>query len=143
MQNSLTNWNPWKELDQIQREMGRLFGRRMAQPSPLGYPAVNLWADDRSVVLTADVPGLEPEQLDVTINRNTVILSASPETEKRKEGETYYRRERPSASFMRTVDLPVEVDPNSAEADYSKGVLTLRMSRPVAHQPKKVAVRTV
>jgi HSP20 family protein len=124
--------------------MGRLFGRRLSRPSaPAGYPAVNLWADERSVVLTAEVPGFTPEQLDVTINKNTIVISGTRDSGKPKEGETYYRKERPSASFTRTLELPIEIDPNSAEADYSKGVLTLRLSRPAAHLPKKVTVKSV
>jgi len=144
MQNLTNPWNPWQELDQIQKDMSRLFGRRIARPSvPVGYPAVNLWADDRSLVLTAEVPGLNPDQLDITVNRNTIILSGMRETERPKEGETHFRKERPSASFTRTLELPIEVDPDSAEADYSLGVLTLRVSRPAAHQPKKVTVKAV
>jgi len=144
MQNLTNPWNPWQELDQIQKDMSRLFGRRIARPSaPVGYPAVNLWADDRSLVLTAEMPGLTPDQLDITVNRNTIILNGTRETEQPKEGETYFRKERPSASFTRTLELPIEVDPDSAEADYSQGVLTLRLSRPAAHQPKKVTVKAV
>src|SRR5688500_96820 len=135
---SLTNhWNPWQELDQIQKEMSRLFGQRMARPAvPVGYPAVNGWADDRSLVLTAEGPGLSTEQLDTTVNRNTIVLSGTRDSGQPKEGETYYRKERPSASFARTIELPIEVDPDSAQADYSQGVLTLRVSRPAAHLPK-------
>lgn len=144
MQNLKNSWNPWRELDQIENEMNRLFGRRLGKPSvPAGYPAVNLWADDQSVVLTAEVPGFSPEQLDITVNRNTIVLSGTRETAKPQTGETYYRKERPSASFTRTLELPFEVDPESAEADYSKGVLTVRLSRPAAHQPKKVSVKAV
>lgn len=144
MQNLINHWNPWQELDQIQKEMSRLFGRRMAQPSvPVGYPAVNLWADDHSLVLTAEIPGLNPDEIDITVNRNTIILSGKRDSGQPKEGETYYRKERPSASFARTIELPSEVDPDSAEADYSQGVLTLRLSRPAAHLPKKVTVKAV
>ena len=144
MQNLINKWNPWQELDQIQQEMSRMFGRRIAKPSvPVGYPAVNLWADDASLVLTAEIPGMNPEQLDVAVNRNSIVLSGTRESGKLQEGETYYRQERPKASFTRTLELPVEVDPQSAEAEYAKGVLTLRLSRPAAHQPKKVAVKAI
>jgi HSP20 family protein len=144
MYHLMNHWNPWQELDQIQKEMNRLFGRRLGQPSAaVGYPAVNLWADDRSVVLTAEIPGMKPEDLDITVNRNSIVLSGSREIPKPQEGETWYRKERPAASFTRTLELPIEVDPQSAEADYSKGVLTLRLSRPAAHQPKRVTVKAV
>jgi HSP20 family protein len=131
-------WNPWQELDQIQQEMSRMFGRRTGRHSaPVGYPAVNLWADETQVVLTAEIPGLDPEQLDVTVNRNTIVLSGHREAGQPKEGETYFRRERSAASFSRTLELPIEVDPQSAEAEYAKGVLTLRIARPVRISRKK------
>jgi HSP20 family protein len=144
MQNLKNPWNPWKELNQIENEMNRLFGRRFGKPAvPVGYPAVNLWADDHTLLLTAEIPGFEPEQLDITVNRNSIVLSGKRDTVQPQSGETYYRKERPSASFTRTLELPIEVDPESAEADYSKGVLTVRLSRPAAHQPKKVTVKAV
>ena len=142
MQNIMNKCNPWRELDQIQQEMNRMFGRRPAKPSaPVGYPAVNLWADDSSVVLTAEIPGMEPDQLDITVNRTTIVLSGKREPVKPQEGETYFRQERPSTSFTRTLELPIEVEPQSAEAEYAKGVLTLRLARPAAQQPQKVTVK--
>jgi HSP20 family protein len=142
MQSLMNLWQPWQDFNQIQQEMGRLFGQRMGKPSvPVGYPLVNVWANDALVVLTAEVPGLDPEQLDITINRNTIVLAGTRETGQPGEGETYYRRERPANNFSRTVELPIEVDPQSAEAEYAKGLLTLRLSRPAAHQPQKVTVK--
>lgn len=138
---SLINWNPWQELDQIQKEMNRLFGRRRGFEAAR-YPAVNLWADDKSLVLTAEIPGLDPEQIDLNVNRDSITLSVNRQPETPQEGQTYYRRERPSASFSRTLELPIEVDPTSADAEYVKGVLTVRLARPTAHQPKKVTVKS-
>lgn len=144
MQNTIRNWNPWQELNQIQKEMNQLFGRRLGNTGiPVAFPAVNLWADDRALVLTAEIPGWDPDQFDITVNRNTITIAGERDTAKPQAGETWYRKERPSAAFSRTLELPFEVDPQSAEADYSKGVLTLRLSRPAAHLPQKVTVKVV
>ena len=76
----LNPWNPWQELDQIQHEMGRLFGRRMGNASPRpAFPAVNVWGDESSLVLTAEIPGVDPEKLDITVNRNTIVLGGTRE----------------------------------------------------------------
>lgn len=139
----MKTWNPWQEIDQIQEEMSRLFGRRNgAGQFARVYPAVNVWSDDASVVLTAEIPGFEPEQLDLTVNNNTITLAGKREPVKPQEGETFYRQERPAESFTRTLELPFDVDPESADANYEKGVLTVRLTRPATHQPKKVQVKT-
>jgi len=144
MKATMNLWNPWQELDQIHQEMSRLFGRRQtASKQPTQFPAVNVWADDASLVLTAEIPGMDPEQIDVTVHPNSITLSGQRVLGEVKEGETVYRKERFSDSFSRTLELPIEVDPQSAEADYQKGVLTLRLSRPTAHQPQKVTVKAV
>lgn len=144
MKATMNLWNPWQELDQIHQEMSRLFGRRQTGANrQTPFPAVNVWADDASIVLTAEIPGMDPEQIDVTVQRNSITLSGKRDLGTVKEGETVYRRERFSDSFSRTLELPIEVDPQSAEAEYEKGVLTLRLSRPAAHQPQKVTVKSV
>jgi len=138
----MKTWNPWQELDQIHQEMSRLFGRQNTNGNHVRvYPPVNLWADDASLVLTAEIPGVEPEKLDLTVNRSTITLSGTREFAGPQEGETYYRQERSAESFSRTLELPFEVDPQSADATYEKGVLTLRLSRPASHQPQKIQVK--
>lgn len=142
MRTLMNVWNPWQEFDQIQEDMSRLFGRRNLVPEISSrFPAVNLWSDDSSLVLKAEIPGIDPEKLDVTVNRNTITLSGTREIGKPQEGETYFRQERPADSFSRTLELPFEVDPQSAEANYEKGVLTLRLARPAAHQPQKIKIK--
>lgn len=144
MKPTVNLWNPWQELDQIHQEMSRLFGRRQAvSKRASAFPALNVWADDSSLVLTAEIPGMDPDQIDVTVQRKSVTLSGKRDLGEVKEGETVYRQERFSDSFSRTLELPIEVDPQSAEADYQKGVLTLRLSLPATHQPQKVTVKAV
>ena len=137
------NWNPWRELDQIQQEMSRLFGPRFSTvaPRPAVYPTVNLWGNENELALTAEIPGLKPEDLDVTVNRDKVTLKGARETNRLEEGESLHRQERQTQTFSRTLELPFEVDPQSAEATYEKGVLTLRLKRPEEHKPLKVAVK--
>lgn len=144
MKATMNLWTPWQELDQIHQEMSRLFGRRQTgSKRQTQFPAVNVWADDSSLVLTAEIPGMDPEQIDVTVHRKSITLSGKRALGEVKDGETVYRQERFSDTFSRMLELPIEVDPQSAEADYQKGVLTLRLSRPVAHQPQKVTVKAV
>ena len=136
-------WNPCRELDQMQQEVGRLLGSRFSPiiPRPAVYPTVNLWGNESELALTAEIPGLNPEDLDVTVNRDKVTLKGHRETNRLEEGESLHRQERQTRAFARAVELPFEVDPQSAEATYEKGVLTLRLKRPEEHKPLKVAVK--
>jgi HSP20 family protein len=105
------------------------------------YPPVNVWHNAEHVVMTAEIPGVEPADLDVTATKTTVTLKGRRGGEQLQEGETFYRQERPAVEFERTVELPFEVDPQSSEATYEKGVLTLRLRRPEEHKPQKITIK--
>lgn len=137
------HWDPFREIDQLQREMNRLFANRLPANGfrRAEYPPVNLWHNAEGLVLTAELAGLDPEKLDVTVTSNTVTLRGTPEVQELGEGESWYRRERPVKPFARTVELPFEVNPQRAEATYEKGVLTLRLPRPEEQKPRKVTVK--
>jgi len=142
MKGLMNIWDPWGELDQIHREMNRLFARPQLNGGRSNvYPAVNLWANETELVLTAEIPGLDPEKLDLTVNPTSISLKGTRELPEPAEGETFYRQERSAAAFERTLELPFEVEPQSADATYEKGVLTLKIARPAAQQPQKVTVK--
>ncbi|MCC7421522.1 MAG: Hsp20/alpha crystallin family protein [Planctomycetaceae bacterium] len=133
-------WNPWKDLERLHSDVSRLFGDR-AWDRTRAYPAVNVHQGENELYLTAEIPGLNPEALDITVNPQSVTLKADRKPVELKEGEAWSRKERPDASINRTVELPFAVDPQSAEAKYEKGVLTIRLNRPMEHRPNKVQVR--
>jgi HSP20 family protein len=136
-------WDPWREIGQLQNEMSRLlagaraydgFGRRE-------FPPANLYVNDHELLLTLEVPGIDPARVDVTVTGDTVELKGERPAEAVKSGESFHRRERPSGQFKRSVQLPFEVDPSKTEAAYEKGVLKVRMGRPESQKPRKVAVK--
>mgnify|MGYP002624660256 CR=1 FL=1 len=136
-------WDPWRELDQLRREVNRVFSDwpRLTGGTETEAPAVNAWHNAHQLILTAEVPGLDPQKLDVSATANTVTIRGERAPEELKEGETYYRRERQVASFNRTIELPFEVDPQQTEAAYDKGVLTLTLHRPEEQKPRKITVQ--
>lgn len=142
MQQTMRRWDPWREFNQLQGEVNRLFQRHWgAAPGRSEYPAINLWHNAESVVLVSEIPGINPDELDVMVHGDTVTIRGKRTAEPLKEGETYLRRERPSAEFTRVVELPFEVDSQQTEATCKDGVLTLTLHRPEEHRPRKVAVR--
>jgi HSP20 family protein len=138
-----TNWDPWRELEQLRGEVNRLFSdwRRPVLRRTAEFPAVNVWQNEQSLVLTAEIPGASPDELDVTVAGNSVTLRGRRREQPVGEGDNFHRRERWSAPFSRTIELPVEVDTQNTEATYERGVLTLKLARPKEQQAKKITVK--
>jgi len=134
-------WDPWREFRRLQRDMNRMFGD-FAGLTTREYPAVNLWTGDEDVVLTAEMPGVEASDLDVSVCDNTLTLRGSHKADTLQEGETYHRQERGSGSFVRTVQLPFAVEADKVEARLEKGILRLTLPRAEADKPKQIEVKT-
>jgi HSP20 family protein len=132
----------WGGFGTLRRELDELFDRFGTTPARgvyRAYPAVNLYETEAAYVLTAELPGLAPADLAISLEGSTVTLSgerkAAPE-----EGASVHRQERPSGAFRRAFDLPVPVDADKVEAVHRNGVLTLRLPKAPEHRPRQIAV---
>lgn len=133
------NWSPFGQLRQIQDEMDKLFSQ--SYPRALDYPAINVWSNEDEVVVQAELPGYNAADIDIAVVQNSLTLRGERKPEELKAGETFHRRERPVGGFVRTVELPFEVDNAKVEAEYAAGILSVRLPRAEAHKPKKIAVK--
>jgi len=131
----------WGELDRLQRQMNRLFEPFAGGQSNTGnFPAVNLWSGEDKALLTAELPGIDPDKLEVTVKDNTVTIRGIREREELKEGESYLRQECGAGTFVRSIALPFKVDDARISAEYQKGILQLTLPRAEADKPKKITV---
>lgn len=132
----------WSEMDRLQREMNRLFEPFSSSTGrgPTSYPAVNIWSGDDDVLLTAELPGIDPESLEVTVKNDTVTIRGERTLDELKEGETYLRQERGAGRFVRSFSLPFHVDDTKVSAAYQKGILQLTLPRREEDKPKKITV---
>lgn len=136
-------WDPRKDFEELREQMQRLLtGQPVSTARREVFPAVNLWHSPSGVALTAELPGLGPDTLSITLDRHAVTISGGPAVGDVAASATVHRRERPTGPFARTIELPFEVDPDRSEASYERGVLTLKLARPEEHLPKKVPIRT-
>lgn len=144
MRQLLANWNPWGELEQLRADFGRLLPMRwrFSECEPNAVPGVNIKRDADRLVFTAEIPGIAPDDLNVTVTPGKVTIKAAYPEPETGEGEQWLLRERPRGEFERAFNLPFEVDANNADAVFENGVLTLMLHRPEEHKPKKVAIRT-
>jgi HSP20 family protein len=128
--------------------MNRLFNTLFDAPTPGNgggvarrwIPAMDLVETDADFVLRADLPGLSEEDVNIELEDNVLTVSGerTGEHEERKEG--YYRVERSSGSFSRSLTLPEGVDPEGIKASFDRGVLEVRIPKPEERKPRKVAI---
>jgi len=134
------NWDPFAEMRQLQRQMNRLFERHY--PGSVDFPPVNIWTNEDDVVLTAEIPGVNVDDLDISVQGNVLTLKGSQKEEQLNENETYHRRERATGNFQRSWRLPFNVDKDNIDAKLEKGVLKLTLPRAEQDKPKKIEVKS-
>jgi HSP20 family protein len=147
---ALIRWEPVRELNTIQSEMNRLFNTFFEASTPgnggtLGaarrwIPAMDLVETEDDFVLRADLPGLSESDVNIELEDNVLTISGQRKAEHEERKEGYYRVERASGSFSRSLTLPEGVDPEAVKASFDKGVLEVRVPKPEQRKPRKVAI---
>lgn len=141
---------PWREIrrmeremDRMQREMERVFDTffpRRRRWMEVEFPPLNIWTNSDQAVVTAELPGIKPEELELSVNNDTLILRGKRVANDLPEGARYQRRERFQGEFARSLQLPFAIDADKVEAHYENGVLTITLPRAEADKPKRIAV---
>lgn len=125
---------------QLQREMNRLFSN-MEQKSPQDYPAVNIWEKDGKALVAAELPGIDPEKMDISVSGDTLTVAGTALTGILAQDETYLRQERDVGSFKRNIQLPFQINAQEVEAKYEKGILIVTLPRIKEDLPKKIKIK--
>ena len=136
--------SPRYEMERLRQEMDQLFNRAFGEArlqTPASYPAMNVWTNDGGVVVTAELPGVDPDDIEISVVGDTLTLSGSRRPDELKEGERYHRRERSAGNFTRTFQLPFRIEDDQVEAVFEKGVLHISLPRAEADKPKKITVK--
>jgi HSP20 family protein len=131
-------------MDRLRREMNRLWsGWPTSYPGRAAprYPAVNVWTNDEGSVITAELPGMAPEDIDLSVEDDTLTLRGARNVDELEAGATYHRRERGTGAFARTVQLPFRVEGENVEATFEKGILNISLPRAEEDKPKKIAIK--
>jgi len=105
-------------------------------------PAVNVAETPQAYEVTADLPGMKAEDLDLEMKEGQLWISGQREEQTKEEGKTFHRIERTYGKFHRVVPLPGSVDEAGIEAEYRDGVLSIRVPKSAEVQPKKIQVRS-
>ena len=134
----LTVWNAFNDMFNDE-----FWGRPLsAQPATQRHfvPSVDISEDENSYLVTADVPGMKPEELDIQVENNVLTIRGERKYETQGKQHGYRRVERHYGRFQRSFALPEGVSAEAIEANVDNGTLTLRVPKPTVAQPKKVKV---
>lgn len=127
------------EFGRLHDEVNRLFHGYRGMNR---FAAVNVWTSDSAVKVVADMPGVDPKDLDVQIEGDTVEIRGERKALELVEGERYLQRDRRCGSFRRIVELPYEVQSEDVKAQYRNGRLEITLPRHESTKPQKIEIKT-
>ncbi len=147
----LTRWDPFSELTSLQDRVNQLFGQpmpfwrlgRRAEPSlavPSFIPAVDVYEDEHSITLTAELPGIEEKDLNISVENGVLTISGERKMENVETKENFQRIERSYGRFTRSFTLPPTVDPEDVKAEFSNGVLKITLPKREEAKPKQIKI---
>jgi HSP20 family protein len=144
---ALVRWEPMRELNTLQTEMNRLFNSFFDEgngPSRAGArrwaPAVDLFEREDSLVLKADLPGLERDDVQIEVRDNVLTIAGERRADFEEKQNGYYRVERAFGSFSRSLTLPEGVNADKIAASFDKGVLEVTIPKPEARKPRRIEI---
>lgn len=137
-------WSIFDELDSLQSGVNELLSvresSRLGQRSQLAYPPLNVWSSEEGLVIDAEIPGVDPAGVEVSVKGDELSLSGKVNAQEAEDGEVIHRRERPAGEFVRTLQLPFRADVGAVKATCKNGILRLTVPRSEEEKPRKIAV---
>lgn len=131
--------DPLSTLRRIQEEMNRgVGGPRLGATSE--FPPLNVWRGEGGVLVTAEIPGVSLEDIDLTVHQNTLTIKGKSVPVGDVPEESFHRRERHYGAFARTIALPYNVDSDKVKATANNGILSVELPRPETEKPKRIQI---
>ncbi|HKD80439.1 MAG TPA: Hsp20/alpha crystallin family protein [Candidatus Angelobacter sp.] len=145
--------HPFGELNLIQDRLNQLFGQPFTPLSTFGHgpeqtltagsfvPAVDIYEDEHNIVLTAETPGIEEKDLDISLENGVLTLSGERKMENEEQQDNFHRIERSYGRFTRSFTLPPSVDPEDVRAEFNNGVLKVTLAKREEAKPKQIKIQ--
>jgi HSP20 family protein len=142
-----TRWNPWKELEEVEKRLSTIFGRpamgtngesKEAISVTEWSPLVDITEDDKEYLVKAEIPEMKKEDIKINVHDDVLTVSGDRKYEKEEKGKKFHRVERAYGSFMRSFALPENADGSKINAEYKDGILKVHL--PKSEQAKKKTV---
>ena len=148
--NALTRWDPFKEMEESQNRLARIFGLKPARTSngdkeamtiTEWAPSVDISEDDKEWLVKADLPEVKKEDVKVTVENGVLTITGERKFEKEEKDKKYHRIERSYGNFLRSFTLPDAADGSKVNAEFKDGVLTVHLPKSEKAKPKTVEVK--
>jgi HSP20 family protein len=147
-----SQWNPWKEMEELQNRLGSVFTPGGGRSPTAGAtdekltvsawtPLVDIAEDDKEYSIKAEVPEINKDDLSVKVQDGVLTISGERRFEKEEKGKRYHRVERVYGHFARSFSLPENADEASVHAEFKEGVLLVRVGKSERAKPKQVEVK--
>jgi HSP20 family protein len=135
---------PWHDMDRFQREMSRYINEviptRFVNESCA--PFLNVYTNGESAMVTAELPGVSPEDVEISVVGETLTIHGDRKSEEVDEKATYHRQERACGQFNRSIELPFIVESDKVSAKLEKGLLTITLPRAEQDKPRRISVNS-
>jgi HSP20 family protein len=136
----LSVWDPFADLNRVQREFEKSFFQGRNRPADFA-PMVDVHEDEDALVLRADLPGVNREDIEIQVDANVLTLKGERKLEQENDRRRYHRVERSYGSFVRQWQIPTNIDASKVDASFENGILTLKLPKKEEQKPRKIEIR--
>jgi HSP20 family protein len=147
MQQTLTRWEPFREMEEFQNRLSTLLGRSPRRPIgreeitlPEWTPLADITEDEKEYLIKAELPEMKKEEVKVTVENGVLTISGERKFEKEEKKRKYHRVERGYGTFMRSFTLPDNADATKIKAEFKNGLLTVHLPKTEHAKPKQIEV---
>lgn len=146
----MSRWNPFKEVEELEKRLSQLLGRNVPAGSAdkneaitvaQWSPVVDITEDDKEYAIKAELPDVKKEDIKLNVHDNVLTITGERKYEKEEKGKKYHRVERAYGSFMRSFTLPEDADGTKVTAEYKDGLLNVRLPKSEKAKPKSIEVK--
>jgi HSP20 family protein len=145
---NLVTYDPFRELRSLQDEVNRVFSSNLNRGGDnelmrgAWSPSVDIYENKDQIVLEAELPGMKPEDVNISIENNILTIHGERRFEKKDEKDNFHRVERSYGSFTRSFTLPPTVSSEAADAVFENGVLRLTLAKREEAKPRRIEIKT-
>jgi len=145
----LAKWDPLQELDNFSNRLSTFFGRAPIQKrdedgwftQAAWSPLVDITEDDHEYLIKAELPGIEKDQVKVSVEDGLLVIAGERNSEKEEKNHKYHRMERSYGSFIRSFSLPDDADGTKVKAEYKNGILKVHLPKNEQAKPKSIEIK--
>ena len=144
---NLISYDPFRELRSLQDEVNRVFSSNLNRSGEPGLgrgawnPSVDIFENKDQIVLEAELPGISPEDVNISIENNVLTIHGERRFEKKDDGDNFHRVERSYGSFTRSFTLPPTVSSEGVNANFDNGVLRLELAKREEAKPRRIEIK--